>query len=114
MGGGWLRRLLNPRLGAALLWALLVVLTAASINLVGIRLIGNLEGWSRWMRGHAAYFLIWRLCLYTATGYGWWWMRRRLRQRETSPESHRRLLRAEIAAVLAIVLLEGSVLLRQA
>lgn len=113
MGGGWFRRLLNPRLGVALLWALLVVLTAAAINLVGIRLIGNLEGWSRWMRGHAAYFLIWRLCLYTATGYGWWWMRRRLRQRETSPESHRRLLRTEIAAVLAMVLLEGSMLLRQ-
>lgn len=114
MARSWLRRLLNPRLGVALLWALLVVLTAAAINLVGIRLIGNIDGWRHWMRGHAAYFLAWRLCLYTATGYGWWWMRRRLRQREASPESHRRLLRAEIAAVLAIVLLEGSVLLRQA
>jgi hypothetical protein len=35
MAGGWLRWLLNPRLGVALLWALLVVLTAAVINLVG-------------------------------------------------------------------------------
>jgi hypothetical protein len=88
--------------------------TAAAINLAGIRLLGNIDGWSRWMRGHTAYFLIWRLCLYTATGYGWWWMRRRLRQRETSPESQRRLLRTEIAAVLAIVLLECNVLLGQA
>jgi hypothetical protein len=114
MALAWFRWLLNPRLGLALLWALLVALVAVAINLAGIRLIGNLDGWSRWMQGHAAYFLAWRLCLYTATGYGWWWMRRRLRQRETSPESHRRLRRAEIAAVLAIVLLEGSVLLRQA
>lgn len=111
---GWLRWLFNPRLGLALLWTLLLALTAVAINLAGIRLIGNIDGWSHWMRGHAAYFLAWRLCLYTATGYGWWWMSRRLRQRETAPESHRRLLRAEIAAVLAIVLLEGSVLLRQA
>jgi hypothetical protein len=114
MGLNWLRWLFNARLGWALLWTLLVVMAAVAINLAGIRLIGSLGGWSRWLRAHAGYFLIWRLCLYAATCYGWWWTRRRLRQREPSPEAHRRLLRTEIAAVLSIVLLEGSVLLRPA
>ena len=50
--------------------------------------------------------------LYAATAYGWWWMRRRLREREPSPEAHQRLLRVEIAAVVTLVLLEGSQLLR--
>ena len=113
MAFGWLRRLFSARLGRAILWTLLIVLVAIAINLVGIRLVGDIDGWSRWLRAHGGYFLIWRLCLYAATGYGWWWMRRRLRQRETSSDAHRRLLRTEIAAVLAMVLLEGSVLLRQ-
>jgi hypothetical protein len=109
-----LRRLFNARLGWALLWALVVVLAAIAINVTGIRLIGSVGGWSHWLRAHAGYFLIWRLCLYSATGYGWWWMRRRLRQREPSSEAHRRLLRAEIAAVLSIMLLEGNAFLRPA
>ena len=40
-------------------------------------------------------------------------MRRRLRERDTSREAHQRLLRAEVGAVAAIVLLEISALLRQ-
>jgi hypothetical protein len=114
MALNWRRRLFNARLGRALLWTLLVVLTAVAINLAGIRLVGSLDGWSRWLRAHTGYFLVWRLCLYAATGCGWWWMRRRLRQREPSQEAHRRLLRTEIAAVISIVLLECSALLRQA
>ena len=55
---------------------------------------------------------MWRLLLYAATAYGWWWMRGRLRQREPSAEAHQRLRRTEIAAVTALVLLEGSQLLR--
>ena len=93
---------------------MLVVLVAVAINAVGIHLIGDIDGWSHWWRAHAGYFLVWRLCLYMATGYGWWWMRRRLLQREPSPDARWRLLRTEIAAVLALVLLEGSLLLRQA
>jgi hypothetical protein len=40
-------------------------------------------------------------------------MRRRLRARDASAETHQRLLRAEIGAVAAIALLEVGVLLRQ-
>jgi hypothetical protein len=114
MGFNWPRQLFNARLGWALLWTLLVVSTAVAINLAGIRLVGSLNGWSHWLRARAGYFLVWRLCLYAATGCGWWWMRRRLRRREPSQEDHHRLLRTEIAAVVCIVLLEASALLRPA
>lgn len=107
------RLLFNARVGRALLWTTLVVLVAVAINAVGIHLIGDIGGWSRWWRAHEGYFLIWRIALYLATGYGWWWMRRRLRHREPSPDARLRLLRTEIAAVIALVLLEGSLLLRQ-
>lgn len=105
-------RLLNRRAGLVLLWAVLLAVIAATVNLAGIRIVGSIVGWERWLHAHAARFLAWRLVLYAGTAYGWWWMRRRLRQREPSTEAHQRLLRIEVAAVAALVLLEGSQLLR--
>lgn len=112
--GTWLRPvwLFNRHVGVALLWALLVAGVVVAANIVGIRVVGDIDGWARWLRAHSAYFLVWRLLLYTATAYGWWRMRQRLRQREQGTETHQRLLRAEIAAVATIMLLEGSQLLR--
>jgi hypothetical protein len=40
-------------------------------------LVGSVAGWERWLGCTAGYFLVWRLCLYGATAYGWVWMRRR-------------------------------------
>ena len=108
--GKWL---FSRQLGRTLGWVALIVLVAIAVNVVGIRLIGDVEGWGRWLDERAGYFLVWRLCLYGATAYGWMWMRRRLRARDASAETHQRLLRAEIGAVAVIVLLEISVLLRQ-
>lgn len=110
----WLRlpRLFNRRVGNALLWIMLVVGIAVAVNIAGIHVVGGVEGWERWLRVHAGHFFVWRLFLYAATACGWWWMRRRLRQREPEAEAHQRLLRTEIAAVLAVALLEGSQLLR--
>ncbi|MEX5685363.1 hypothetical protein [Pseudomonas silesiensis] len=108
-----LSRLFNRRVGTALLWVCLVAGAAVAVNIAGIHLVGDIEGWERWMQTHAGYFLFWRVCLYAMTTIGWWWMRDRLRQREPSVETHRRLLRTEIAAVIAIVLLEASALLQQ-
>jgi hypothetical protein len=88
----------------------LVVLVAAGINLVGIRLLGDIDGWTRWLDERAGYFLVWRLCLYGATVYGWIWMRRRLRARDPSAETG--LRRAEIGAVATIAMLELSLLWR--
>ncbi|MGS0516892.1 hypothetical protein ACQR5T_17755 [Xanthomonas oryzae pv. oryzicola] len=85
---------------------------AVSANLIGIRMLGGIEGWSQWLRAHAGYFLAWRLILYGVIAWGWQWMHRRLLRREASTEASSRLRRTEIASVLAIALLEASVLLR--
>ncbi|SUD31443.1 Uncharacterised protein [Pseudomonas fluorescens] len=110
----WLRLswFFNRRVGATLVWICLVVGAAVAVNIAGIHLVGDIHGWERWLQAHSGYFLLWRLCLYAVTATGWWWMRGRLRQREPAAETHRRLLRTEIATVIAIVLLEGSAWLR--
>lgn len=102
----------NRRVVAALAWSLLVVLIAVAVNIAGIHFIGSIDDWERWLETHTEHFFVWRLCLYSATAGGWWWMRKRLRQREPAAQSHQRLLRTEIAAVITLVLLEGSLLLR--
>jgi len=100
------RWLFHRRVGKALLWTVLLLALAVAANILGIYLLGSIDGWQRWLSATAAYFFVWRLCLYAATIYGWRWMRRRLLARESGTEAKRRLIRAEIAAVIAIVALE--------
>lgn len=100
--------LLNRRVGNALLWSALVIGAAMAVNLAGIRILGGIDGWERWLQAHANVFLAWRLCLYAATAWGWWRMRQRVLQREPAVETRQRLMRVEIAAVTVIVLTEGS------
>lgn len=109
-GRAWLRPawLFNRRAGIALLWGVLIIGVAVIANVAGIHIVGSIDGWERWLHAHSAYFLAWRLVLYAATAYGWWWVRQRLRQREPTAEPHQRLLRVEIAAVVTVMLLEGS------
>ena len=92
----------------ALLVLVLVLIAAAVVNLVGIRMAGGIDGWRQWMDAHAGWFLVWRLLLYAVTVYGWLWMRRRLHAREPEGGARPRLLRVEVAAVLAVVALEAS------
>ena len=112
-GRTWLRpsRLFSRRMGLALLWALLICGVSVTANVTAIHVVG-IDGWERWLHAHSTHLLAWRLVLYAATAYGWWWMRQRLRRREASAETHQRLLRVEIAAVVTVVLLEGSQRLR--
>jgi len=107
----WPSWLFNRYVGIGLLWMLLAAGIAVVMNVVGIHVVGAIDGWERWLRDHSAHFLVWRLVLYAGTAYGWWRMRTRLRQREPEPETHQRLLRVEIAAVTTVVLLEASQLL---
>jgi hypothetical protein len=110
----WPRRawLFNRRVGLALLWTLLVVAVAFAVNIAGTHVVGGVEGWQHWLQAHAGQFFVWRLSLYGATAYGWWWMRWRLLRREPSRETHQRLLRTEIAAVISVLALEVSQLMR--
>ena len=111
-----LRRLFSRRGAQALAWAVVVLACAVGANLVGIYLVGSIAGWEQWLATASGYFLVWRLCLYWATAYGWVWMRRRLLAREdpsgTDSQARRRLVRAEIAGVVAIVALEASLLMQ--
>ncbi|HBO3145809.1 MULTISPECIES: hypothetical protein [Pseudomonas aeruginosa group] len=96
------------RAGLALLSALLVLLAAVAANVIGIHLAGGIDDWQAWLTAHSTYFLTWRLLLYAGTAYGWIWMRRRVLAREPDAGTRRRLLRAELAAVVAVAALELS------
>lgn len=114
MSPTWLRPrwLFNRRAAKALLWTVVLAAVAVGANIVGIYLVGSVAGWERWLAAAAGYFLVWRLCLYGATAYGWVWMRRRLLAREDDAQARRRLVRSEIAGVVAIVALEASLLMQ--
>ncbi|HDQ8934253.1 MAG: hypothetical protein RSB86_11490 [Comamonas sp.] len=118
MRATWLRQhgLFSRRAVKALLWTVAIVAAALGANIAGIYLVGSVGGWERWLMAAAGYFLVWRLCLYGATAYGWVWMRRRLLAREaqngTEVQARHRLLRSEIAGVVAIVALEASLLMQ--
>ncbi|AZE83361.1 hypothetical protein C4J98_1948 [Pseudomonas orientalis] len=93
-------------LGRGAAWALGLVVAALLINVLAIRLLGDVQAWSNWLRDHTLGLWLWRLCLYTALISGWRWMRARLLLRE--PDATARLRRAECAAVAALMLLEIS------
>lgn len=114
MNAAWLRPrwLFSRRAAKALLLAVVIIAAAVGANLVGIYLVGSVAGWERWLAASAGYFLVRRLCLYGATVYGWVWMRRRLLAREEDAQARRRLVRSEIAGVVAIVALEASLLMQ--
>jgi len=117
---GWLRPrwLFSRRAAKVLLWTVALVVAAVGANILGIYLVGSVSGWERWLAAASGYFLVWRLCVYAATAYGWLWMRRRLLAREdqsgTDGQARRRLIRAEVAGIVAIVALEASLLMRAA
>lgn len=96
------------RAGLVVLWALLVLLAAVAANVIGIQLTGGIEGWQAWLTAHSNHSLAWRLLLYAGTAYGWIWMRRRVLAREPDADTRQRLLRAEMAAVVAVAALEIS------
>ncbi|AZF53182.1 hypothetical protein C4J85_2697 [Pseudomonas sp. R4-34-07] len=93
-------------LGRGAVWVLGLLSATMLINVLAIRLLGDVQGWSNWLRDYAVGLLLWRLSLYAALICSWRWMRARLLQRE--PEAAARLCRAECAGIAALVLLEIS------
>lgn len=96
---------LDPK-GQFAFWAVLLTLAVIVIGLLGIEASNDMSGWSHWLKSQATPLLIWRLALYGATAYGWYRMRQRLISEGLSPQQRQRLLCAEVAAAVAISLLE--------
>jgi hypothetical protein len=113
MSCGWLRACgrFGRRIGMALLWTVVLLAIAIAVNVIGIRLLGSITSWDHRMNDHASHFLAWRLSLYAGTIYAWMWLHQRLQRREPGAVTNQRLLRTEIAAVLALAAIESSMLL---
>jgi hypothetical protein len=87
-------------------------LLASCINALGIWSLGGLNNWVRWFQDHRPYFLLWRIVLYSATVYGWLRMRRRVLSTEPDTAAAARFMRAEFAAIAAVILIEAIVFLQ--
>jgi hypothetical protein len=85
-------------------------LLAFVVNTVGIWSLGGVSRWVRWFQDHRVYFLLWRIVLYGVTVYAWLPMRRRVLSGETDAGAGVRLIRAEVAAIVAVLLIEPMVL----
>ncbi|KMK85815.1 hypothetical protein [Pectobacterium brasiliense] len=107
-------RLFRWRIARVLLWTVLLLVITVTANVLGIYFAGSIAGWEHWLADAASYFLLWRVCLYGATVYGWLWMRRRLLLRDTSPDARHRLIRAEVSGIAALLVLEFSLLVQNA
>jgi len=97
--------LINKKVGVLLLCTLIII-GSIVINMLGIQYFGSIEHWDSWLKQHTGLFLFWRIVLYAGTVAGWFWMRKRLLQRE--PQAKTCLIRAEICAVAALLLMEIS------
>jgi len=94
----------------ALMWLAALAVIAMGLNGLGIHALGDVNSWRHWISAHRWLLLAWRLCVYVATGCGWWWMRGRVIRRE--PDAVTRLRRAEVAALIAVLALESSALMQ--
>ncbi|KIH82668.1 hypothetical protein [Pseudomonas batumici] len=86
--------------------ALLVILIAAAFNLGGVYVMQGLPAWQAWRAHTYWYFFAWRMGLYSVALLGWLKYRARLLKRK--PGANLRWRKAEIAVVLALVLMEMS------
>jgi|SRR5579872_5908582 len=107
-----LSRIFEHALWRILAGTLALGLLAFFVNTAGIWLLGGVNGWVRWFHGHRIHFLFWRLCVYGVTVAGWLWMRRRIVSAECDEATAVRLIRAEVAAMAAVVLIEATILLQ--
>lgn len=96
------------RLAGTLGWLLILLGAGLLASLLASQLLGEPPDWRQWLNEHGGLFLAWRVLLYSGTLWGWLWLRRRLRAREPDGAAAGRLWRAELAAVVAVLLLEAS------
>ncbi|MDQ7914223.1 hypothetical protein RCF34_14010 [Pseudomonas sp. 102515] len=63
---------------------------------VGQPSLDRLQAWTAWLETHATLLVLWRLCLYGLTAWGWYGLHQRVRAREGS-----------LRGVVRLYLLEG-------
>ena len=94
------------RIAVVALWSISILFIVIAVNVFGIVMIGGTQQWDRWLIDHRLHFFVWRAFLYVGLAFGWYWMRARVVDRETSNQTSMRLRRAEVSAALAIALVE--------
>ncbi|WP_372178574.1 hypothetical protein ACCQ23_10005 [Xanthomonas axonopodis pv. phyllanthi] len=99
---------LGRSLGRVAFWLGVLIAVTVAVNVLGIRLLGYIYTWNHWLRAYVGYFFAWRIMLYTGAAWVWRRLLTRLHQHGTSIEDLARACRIEVAAVLAILLLEAS------
>jgi len=91
-----------------------LIIIAFLVNMLGIHVTGTVDNWQRYLSQNAPYFLMWRLALYSLIVAGWLWVKQRIVAREYSKDEQsntalkQRVLRIEIATVVAFLALETS------
>ena len=92
---------------AAIVVGMLLLGVSVVVNVIGIRVVGSVDGWETWRRAQAGYFLAWRLLIYAATAYFWWRAYRYLRQRQAGADVIQRLRLIGLAAVITLIVTES-------
>jgi len=68
--------------------------------------LNRLQAWTAWLEAQAALLLLWRLCLYGLTAWGWYGLHQRVRAREGSSRDVVRLYLLEGLALSTLAVAE--------
>lgn len=68
--------------------------------------LDRLQAWTAWLEAHAILLLLWRLCLYGLTAWGWYGLHQRVRAREGTSRGVVRLYLLEGLALSTLVVAE--------
>lgn len=68
--------------------------------------LDRLQAWTAWLEAHAMLLLLWRLCLYGLTAWGWYGLHQRVRAREGSSRGVVRLYLLEGLALSTLTAAE--------
>lgn len=68
--------------------------------------LDRLQAWTAWLEAHAMLLLLWRLCLYGLTAWGWYGLHQRVRAREGSSRGVVRLYLLEGLALSTLAAAE--------
>jgi hypothetical protein len=86
--------------------AALVLLVFLLAPQLGQPSLDRLQAWTAWLEAHATLLLLWRLCLYGLTAWGWYGLYQRVHAREGSSRGVVRLYLLECLALSTLAVAE--------